>query len=176
MLCDICKKRKASVFYNETVGAKTRTRALCAECAADRKKGGRWEEVGSVMREWGIPCESGQGLLDRFFPLAVPKGISPVRSCSRCGMTLADIATSGRVGCTGCYDTFGEQLRASLTLVHGNAESVGQSPGRYKERIRRAERIRELREKLHTAIASENYEEAVSLRDEIRTLEQEDPK
>ena len=34
MLCEKCKKRTATVFYNENINGKTRSYSLCAECAA----------------------------------------------------------------------------------------------------------------------------------------------
>ena len=94
--------------------------------------------------------------------------------CPRCGLTLGDIAAAGRVGCAICYKTFGNELNTALSLLHGNAHHIGQCPVRYRERLQRAERIQALRERLREAVASEGYEEAVALRDEIRNLEKED--
>lgn len=174
MLCEICKKRKASVFYNETIGGKTRTSSLCSECAADLKKGNALEDISSVLREWGIAEAQADTLFGNTFRLPTPKGISPVRTCPSCGLTLGDIAAAGRVGCATCYKTFGNELNTALSLLHGNAHHIGQCPVRYRERLQRAERIQALRERLREAVASEGYEEAVALRDEIRNLEKED--
>jgi protein-arginine kinase activator protein McsA len=40
MLCENCKKRTATVFYNENINGRARSYSLCGECAAKlREKG-----------------------------------------------------------------------------------------------------------------------------------------
>ena len=49
MLCEKCKKRTATVFYNENINGKTRSYSLCAECAAKmRDVLSRWAETENV--------------------------------------------------------------------------------------------------------------------------------
>lgn len=38
MLCEKCKKRTATVFYNKMSGGKTRSFSLCGECTAKQRE------------------------------------------------------------------------------------------------------------------------------------------
>ena len=49
MLCEKCKKRTATVFYNENINGKTRSYSLCAECAAKMREAGELQDVTSMI-------------------------------------------------------------------------------------------------------------------------------
>ena len=40
MLCEKCKKNKATVFYEENINGKKRSYSLCEDCAAELQKSG----------------------------------------------------------------------------------------------------------------------------------------
>ena len=49
MLCEKCKKRTATVFYNENINGKTKSYSLCAECAAKMREAGELQDVTSMI-------------------------------------------------------------------------------------------------------------------------------
>lgn len=95
------------------------------------------------------------------------------QKCPVCGFTQADFKKTGRLGCSACYETFQEGLGALLKTMHKGTQHVGKAPRRF-EAIRQNEaKIQSLRQTLERVVASEQYEEAAGLRDEIRKLESE---
>jgi protein arginine kinase activator len=52
-----------------------------------------------------------------------PSGIA----CPVCGFTQADFKKTGRLGCSACYDVFGESLESMLKNMHKGSEHVGKS-------------------------------------------------
>ena len=40
MICERCKKKEATVFYEENINGATRSYSLCSECAAELNKSG----------------------------------------------------------------------------------------------------------------------------------------
>ena len=58
-----------------------------------------------------------------------------------------------------------------LRGMHKGVEHTGKVPERQVAVIRREQELRACHEKLRAAVASEAYEEAASIRDQIRQLE-----
>ena len=77
------------------------------------------------------------------------------------------------MGCADCYDTFYEKLKPSLYRIHGRASHVGKTSSSYDAVSARKERIRELSEQMKEAVATENFERAAEIRDEIKSLKGE---
>ena len=76
-----------------------------------------------------------------------------------------------RFGCSGCYETFRPEVEGMLGSMHKGVHHVGRVPHGQMERRQRSQRLKQLKSRLDSAIASENYEEAAGLRDEIREIE-----
>lgn len=106
-----------------------------------------------------------------FFGMPSVKAIASAKKCPVCGSTYADIAESGKVGCPECYRTFGDELSDLIQSVHGTTNHTGSVPSRHRAMKERNERLKRLKKELQEAVQNENYERAVELRDEIRTLE-----
>jgi protein arginine kinase activator len=94
------------------------------------------------------------------------------KACPACGFTLEDLKRVRRFGCAACYETFREEVQAMLRGLHKGTCHVGRVPSGQMERHQRNQRLELLRSRLDQAIASENYEEAAGLRDEIREIEE----
>jgi protein arginine kinase activator len=75
-----------------------------------------------------------------------------------------------RFGCGDCYATFSEEVAQIIRGMHKGASHVGKVPVGLMALHLRHQRIEELRARLDQAIASESYEEAAGIRDEILTL------
>ena len=177
MLCEKCKKRTATVFYNENINGKTKSYSLCAECAAKMREAGELQDVTSMIGSFADPfSELHDQFFSGFFGMPALHSAAPEKRCPGCGSTYADIAESGKVGCPQCYETFGDELSHLIGSVHGTTTHTGCVPSRHRAKKERADRLRALKKDLEAAISAEDYERAAKLRDEIRSLEKENEK
>ena len=177
MLCEQCKKRTATVFYNENINGKTRAYSLCGECAAKLREKGSLQDITSMIGSFADPFSAlHDNLFGGFFGIPAQKSVSGTKKCPTCGITYAEIAQSGKVGCPTCYTAFSDELSRTIQSIHGTTSHTGSVPSRHRARKERDEQLTRLREELRTAIEKENYEQAAALRDEIRKLEAENNK
>lgn len=177
MLCEKCKKRTATVFYNENINGKTRSYSLCADCAAKMREKGELQDVTSMIGSFADPfSELHDQFFSGFFGMPTLRSPAPEKKCPVCGATYDDIATSGKVGCPACYDTFGDELSHLIQSVHGTTTHNGCVPSRHRAKKERHEKLKNLRHELEEAISHEEYERAATLRDEIHALENQNGK
>ncbi len=161
MLCDHCKERDAAVTLTTVVEDTVKQLNLCERCAAERgvetpslaPKSALGEFLQAVQQQTPLP------------------GADALR-CSFCQTSLRDFRASGRLGCAHCYGAFERSLRELLRRVHGHSVHVGR---RYDppegEVLERAATLTELRARLQRAVDGEEFEQAASLRDQIRGME-----
>ncbi len=152
MLCTKCGKNPAVVYYKQVINGKATSVALCAECA----------------KSAGSTSIGGGDIWSGIFGGGVK---SPAKVCPKCGMSFAEIRHSGRVGCAKCYEAFGSELEPTVTNLHGRVKHVGRAPAEFAAKRETQGKIESLKQRLSDAIASEKYEDAAKLRDEIKSLE-----
>ena len=160
MLCEECGKNPATVSITVTTGSGTNTRRLCPECMKKMEvnlvKGDIQSFLSSVLSVLGNE----------------KKTEAPSIVCSSCGLSFAEFEHTGRLGCAQCYRDFAHQLRPSLQKIHGRTQHAGRKPKAFvpdsKDELN--QRISELRRLMDEAVAAENFEDAARLRDELRTL------
>lgn len=160
MLCQRCGKRSANVHYKQIVNGAVYEEYLCSECAEEKNKSFPSFETG----------------LDDFFG-SLFVGSSPAssslrggKSCPLCGATLRDISSTGKLGCAKCYEVFADELKSTVTGIHGNVTHVGRAPGGHREMLERQEKLEELKKRQQKAVEVQDYELAAKLRDEIKEL------
>src|SRR2546421_9466314 len=95
---------------------------------------------------------------------------APAKKCPVCGFTQADFKKTGRLGCSGCYVTFSEGLGSLLKAMHKGIEHVGKLPHRATRQMELSDKMRTLTNDLENAVKNENYEDAATLRDQIKQL------
>ena len=78
---------------------------------------------------------------------------------------------SGRLGCSACYDVFGESLESMLKNMHKGSEHIGKAPASLIRNRQLDAQIKNLQSSLERAVAEEEYEKAADLRDQIRRIE-----
>ncbi len=173
MLCERCKKKDATVFYEETINGKTRSYSLCGECAKEMKQNG----------ELSLDADLGGSLFgaspftafsDNFFGgfFGLPEAVRTSKKlCPLCHASFEDFSRSGKAGCPSCYETFAMELEATLRSIHGNTRHVGKAPAKYGKKQDGKSQLEQLRDKLAQAIKQEDFENAARFRDEIRKLE-----
>ncbi len=166
MKCDYCDS-KATVFLTQLAEGQMKKVCLCDSCAKER----------------GVTDPTGFSLADMLlgnFQNPVDGPVVPrkermaggARICPECGFTNEDFLKVRRFGCGNCYEVFSDELDPMLRGMHKGESHVGKVPEGLMETHFRHQRMEELRTKLENAIASESYEEAADLRDEIRALDE----
>jgi len=159
MLCCICKERNATVHYTKIDGDKIQKVDLCEECSKTK----------------GVNDPVGFELADLLLGLGASKEIDQSSSgaelkCPRCGFTQADFKKAGRLGCSECYKTFAEGLESLLKTMHKGTRHIGKVPEALREKRELSDRLKLLQKKLNKAVDDENFEQAASLRDEIKQM------
>ena len=166
MKCDFCDK-KATVFLTQLVEGQMKKVCLCDRCAKER----------------GVTDPTGFSLADLLLGGAAAAGTAPApaanrmspasgggRKCPTCGFTLDDLRRVRRFGCSDCYATFTEEVGQMVRGMHKGTSHIGKVPAGLMAMQVLHQRLEELRSRLDQAIASESYEEAAGIRDEIRNL------
>lgn len=159
MLCDICKKNVATVHLTQMVEGKTKKVDLCEACS----------------KEKGVDDPTGFSLADLLLGLGAAQEMAHASStgetrCPHCGFTQADFKKAGRLGCAECYTTFAEGLEGLLKSMHKGTRHVGKVPQALKRSQDLSDRLKSLQKKLEKAVADEDFESAVQLRDEINQI------
>ena len=159
MLCDQCHERDAVVHLTQIVEAQVTQLHLCEKCAAAK----------GIETTVAMPKHPLGDFLHAVQQQATPAAGDQVR-CAYCQTSLRDFRASGRLGCAPCYTAFEGALRELLRRVHGAARHRGRE---YEAPAfsRAVSALDELRDRLQRAGASEEFELAATLRDQIRALE-----
>jgi protein arginine kinase activator len=166
VLCQNCHERKATMHYKQIINGEEQEFHLCEYCA---------QEQGNLIAQ-AMQAFDFNHLLSGLLNMDVSPGITapPITSsrCDVCGMSYQQFTQVGRFGCPHCYEAFAPRLEPLLRRIQSNTRHTGKVPQRAGEQLKRQRRLEQLRKELNQAVASERYEEAARLRDEIRRLEQ----
>ncbi|MBT3378873.1 MAG: hypothetical protein HN742_18230 [Lentisphaerae bacterium] len=171
MHCDVCHQAQASIIIQKVVGQSEQTLHLCPQCAAQKHvlpAGTEGLDLPGLFSKlsadaFGPGNGTGDGAEER----------EVLQRCDVCGLTDLEFQQSGRLGCPSCYTAFEDELQATLVNMHRGAIHTGRIPGEpnVPEFVFAPESsLPALQRELDRAVASEAYERAAALRDEIRTL------
>ncbi len=180
ILCDVCQSRDAEVFLTQIVEGKMQKVNLCKECSKDR---GVDDPTGFALTELldglGTSTETEKPAAAQPPPSIAGGTVSgpsmaltttAATKCPVCGFTQADFKKTGRLGCSTCYLTFSESLGNLLKAMHKGTNHTGKMPANMARRREIAERLKTLQDNLKKAVEAENYEDAATLRDQIKKL------
>lgn len=163
MLCSICQKNEAKVHLTQIVDEKMQKIDLCEECS---KAKGVTDPAGFSLADLLLGLGASQDTEAR--PATRPGEVA----CPSCGLSQADFKKSGRFGCPQCYTAFAEGLTPMLKTMHKGLRHVGKVPHALRPKKEASDVLKQLNRRLEKAIATENFEEAAQLRDQIRALRQ----
>jgi len=162
-MCTQCHEREAVVRLTQVQEDQVVTIRLCERCAAERG-------VDTGVGQLATPLGGFLAALGAVGSTVEADGVGRPRACPVCGSTVADFRSGGRLGCAGCWDAFADSLLPLLRRLHGSTHHAGEpyrAPGQ-RPAGPGADRQR-LAEQLELAVATENFELAAELRDQLRS-------
>lgn len=178
MLCDICKKNPATIHIQEIAGNEKKTLHLCQECA--QKKA----QEDSSFQALNL-AEVLYNISNQLNPEnAQPKPDTEHSGifCATCGWDYASFRKTGRLGCPDCYQAFYDTLKSAIGAMHRGTTHTGKIPAAFTGTmpgkseanfaILRKE-LEKLQSSLNAAVADEEFERAVILRDKINELKEQ---
>ncbi len=193
MLCEQCKKREATVKYVEVVNGVKTEHNLCGQCASQLDIG----QFSAVFEGEFSLANLLSGLLG-IQDTEKKDGKFAGVVCPSCQTTYENFVESSRFGCADCYSVFGPLLGENIRHLQGSERHVGKRPNHViRDEAAKAqaramesltgvssteeglpkltgeEKIRLLQARIKDALRREDYEEAAVLRDEIRSLKEE---
>lgn len=167
MKCQKCGSNNANTHIKTVINGEFKEYSLCSECAS---KMGYTNVFGDMESDFS-------NFLGSFFGNVLPARTQATR-CEFCGSTYSDIAKTGNVGCTHCYEIFADELYPSIRRIHGNTTHCGkhskladEKKANEQKQDSKQEKIKNLREQLDKAIKEQNFEYAAQLRDKIKEME-----
>lgn len=191
MLCQICKKKPATVHVQEIVNGEKRVMHFCAECAEKKSmlepflKGmtlaGLLQKMTELEKEDsddpGKKTSPGEGSAENREAQEPEETV-----CPECSWSLEQLKKTGRMGCPSCYAVFLPLIRKELAGIHRGLHYCGRDPERKtgsgkapcsaaESAARIRERIATLKKDMEESIRREEYELAAELRDRIGSLE-----
>lgn len=166
-MCEECGKNPATVRFEQVVNGKRTIMNLCSDCADKR----------GVFSVFFQPTFSINSLLSALLGsqvkgLPAPETGEEERRCQVCGLSYRDFARAGRLGCSGCYETFEDKLDPLLRRIHGSDRHIGKAPAKAGGMAKVRRELEDLKKQLSSAISREAYEKAAELRDKIRETEE----
>lgn len=161
MVCDTCRERDAVVHLTQIVESVVSQVHLCEQCAAAR----------GIETTVALPKHPLGDFLQAVQQQAAQMPGDAAR-CAYCGTSLRDFRASGRLGCAHCYGAFEQSLRELLRRVHGSTRHEGwKHEGADPDVVAREMALETLRSRLAKAVEGEAFEEAATLRDQIKGME-----
>ncbi len=165
--CTACQKSIATIHILDLQnGSIVEQKHLCSKCA---------EQSGMVQQKAHTLKMGSAEMLDLIGSVKMQEtepGKERGTCCPSCGLSAAEFKVRGRMGCPRCYEVFRGSVVQVLERVHDATCHRGRAPGQGANPPENSNLLAELRQRLATAIADENYEEAAALRDKIRAAEE----
>jgi protein arginine kinase activator len=163
MLCSRCGKNVATVHVKQVINGEVSEEHLCEACAGNSFSFGTWD-------------------LNKVFS----GGFTGMRgaTCPNCGMALSEFNSTGRLGCSKCYEAFSEQLSPVIDKFHGvkrhrgkiKLRRIGQNSDIFLQNPDLANKNYErlaLQKQLSELVELEKFEDAAAVRDKIKALDAE---
>ena len=178
MKCELCHKAEAETAIRKEMDGEVRELYVCHACAKmdalppeqsvaapvaapTQKQAEKTGEEAAENPLMDMILDAAFEIVGRAMNLAEP-------SCPVCGIQRHEYRKQSRLGCPACYEAFAKELDAAIFDLHRATKHVGKIPHRAKAVWER----KGLEDRLAAAIKEQRFEEAVTLRDELRGLDQ----
>ncbi len=160
MTCQLCKQREATVHLTQIIENQMKKVDICDQCAKDKQLNDPTSfSLADLLLGLGAAKELEQATEET--------GKGELR-CPNCGFAQGDFKKTARLGCSECYQIFAEGLAGMLKGMHKGTLHRGKMPPSVKRLVETGALLEQLEQQLKAAIASEHFEVAAKLRDEIR--------
>ena len=170
MLCQKCDKRVATVHLTTIINSNQVTVHICEDCAGDLGE----LKVFKIDPKKGIT-------VDTFSFSELLKGAAkqsegkaekdiPDKFCPVCEMNIKDFLKKGRLGCSSCYNAFSDELMPLIGRMQPDLEHQGKTPAAKFPMIKIENKLTDMEIELKDALAGEDYEKAIVIRDNIRQI------
>ena len=171
MLCDVCNKREAKIYYTEIVNGKKKEQHLCEECAAEHTS---FKIKNPITNKEFTLGSLLSGILETYSTTDAKDDGAKEVTCKKCGMKHSEFLGSGMFGCAECYHSFGKLITKSLLNLQGAELHNGKRPKGYISETNRIvnglSEYEKLDIQLQQAIELEDFEGAAKLRDAMRAI------
>ena len=155
MMCEKCGINPAAVTLTKVINGNKSVVRLCAACAQEN----------NIYKDLNVDL----GFSSLFAPFYNEPKPDTSDTCPVCHMTRGEFIRGGKPGCSECYNAFESSMKPLLKKIHSTTTHVGKVYGAKSGTSEN--KIDLLKAELKEAVASENYEKAAKLRDEIREME-----
>lgn len=180
MLCEKCKIREANIKYTEVIGGTKTEHNFCSQCAGEMDFGQY-----STIFDGEFPLgKLLSGLLGLQSPTVRQQKMQEV-VCPTCGTTYEEFIENSRFGCADCYHVFDLLIGEKIKKLQESALHTGKQPkilpgnripaAAFKEgtmEFSGEEEIKQLEQRLKSALRLEEYEEAAICRDKLKELKE----
>ncbi len=175
MQCEICKTRPATVHLTEIVDGQRTESHLCQHCA---------QKEGVTIKNQLSLNELLSSLIAAHQQTDEQSEAEGQISCPVCGMTMEMFRKQALLGCPKDYEVFEKSLQPIIEKSHnGNLTHKGKIPSgaslapakpglKDRQKMKKENKIEELKKQLEKAVRDEDYELAAKLRDKLKALEQ----
>ena len=171
MKCELCHQAEVETVFCKIVNGETQELFVCHACA---QKAAQPEPVQRTRQQNPVEQPSGASqhpilgmIVDAAFEILGQSEKLQEPACPVCGIRRSEYRKRSRLGCPACYEAFAKELDSALLEMYRAVRHVGKRP----EQARGAGRRQELLDALAIAVTEQRYEEAISLRDTLRQLD-----
>ncbi len=168
MKCQKCDKA-ATFHITELTGGAPEELHLCEDHARDYLTQGATSQSG----EGSASASLADALAQQLAVSGTAEELARLdqQICPVCGISFYEFRNQGRLGCPHDYTCFEEELEPLLMNIHGETHHTGKRPAVGPLDTSQQTNLIRLRREMKEAVADENYERALELRDEIRVIE-----
>ena len=154
MYCDMCKKNPANIHYTTVINGHKEERHLCESCASQLQQSSTPFPALGLMPDFSMADFIGgffnQGNQAQSY---VQKNMQATDACPTCHMTAGEFRKLGQLGCSHCYEYFGDYIPGLIQRIHGNTRHIGKVPHRGQKKLRHQQEIDGLKNQLQAAIS-----------------------
>ena len=157
MKCEKCGKKNANVKIIKELNNKKEEIMLCERCS---------KEIEDLIVQAELDDMVNYNLSDILTNLVSYINSDfeneGIKMCTICGTTYDEFKKDGQVGCINCYTVFEIEIEKVIKAIQG---TIDNNSKKYKYLDGYKDDINLLEEELRSAIAYEEYEKAVVIRD-----------
>lgn len=168
LLCELCRSCDATLVCTRVVNNFRYEVHLCSECATLEGFATTPPENSELFDELS------DALFESEPAISSPEAVDEVY-CPRCNTSRSEFERTGLLGCSECYEAFGNDLNVLMRRLHGATQHSGRRP-RPRRVFGASVDEATLRQEMQNAIAHENFERAAELRDVLSHMRCEEKK